>query len=602
MKTCGKKWGRRILAAVLAALIVVDSETIVLAEEIRDTVSEAYHEYEQEKQYEKERDAVTEQVIPEQPEEEAESGAPEGSGGENPGPEGDAGQGGGLAEGVPVSLRLPDTKLFADEKEAELESLYGEPVEVGGHEKVYQVDARHYITYLTSEANTYTDEDGEEKEIDLTLVPTDPDTGGQCEVPGEEEIRDDSLDIEYVTMDCENKIALPANATPEKGIRIENGEHTLELFPEDGNYGNATIQEQSLLYNQVQEQIDVQYTAGSTGLKEDIILNDWTGVQEFTYSFCKSGYEAEESDNRILIREEGQDEILYVLSAPVMTDAAGAESRQLTLSLREEQDTCYVTLDADSQWLAEEERVYPVQIDPTVTIPTSSLIEVTTSTVHGTYQGEGYGYAGYITSQMTGVPGAADIGRSRMYFAINYDFQGNIPNEAKIDSATLNVYQYIQYPQTTATFACYRLKSGWDPGSLTWDSSVQIPQEPAGVNSVSGGKHGMHQFDIRESVNNWVQGISPNYGLVVMATNETDYGGAFYTPYSTGTGGQDDFTWDKRPSITIEWSVPDPVDMNYSIDNTTVALRSMILTSKDGKLQFRRRSGSARLHGSVCLK
>ena len=271
MRTYGKKWVRRILAAVLTVFIVVDSETIVLAEEIRDTVSEAYREYEQEKQYEKERDAVTKQVIPEQPEEEAEAGTPEESEGENSEPEGDAGSEDSLAEGAPVSLRLPDTKLFADEKEAELESLYWEPVEVSGHEKVYQVDAQRYITYLTSEANTYIDENGEEKEVDLTLVPTDSDTGGQCEAPGEEEIRDDTLNIDYITKDCENKITLPANATPEKGIRIQNGEHTLELFPEDGNYGNATIQEQSLLYNQVQEQIDIQYTAGSTGLKEDII-------------------------------------------------------------------------------------------------------------------------------------------------------------------------------------------------------------------------------------------------------------------------------------------------------------------------------------------
>ena len=485
-----------------------------------------------------------------------------------------------------VSLRLPDTKTLVDEKEAELEGLYGEPVEISEHEKVYQVDELNYITYLTSEANTYVAEDGEEKEIDLTLVPTDAATGERCEAPAEEQIRDAALNIDYVPKDCENKVILPANAGSERGIQIQNGEHILELFPEDGNYGNATIQEQALLYNQVQEQIDVQYTVESTGLKEDIILNEWTGIHEFKYSFYKAGYEAEESENQIFIREEGKDEILYVLSAPVMTDAAGMESRKLTLSLTENEDTCYVTLDADEEWLADEGRVYPVEIDPTVTVPTSSLIEVTTSTVHGTYQGAGYGYAGYITSQMTGVPGALDIGRTRMYFAINYNFRKNIPDEAKINSASLNVYQYIQYPQTTATFACYRLKSGWDPGSLTWDSSVRIPQEPAGANSVSGGKHGMHQFDIRESVNNWVQGISPNYGLVVMATKETDYGGAFYTPYSTGTGGQTDFSWDKRPSITINWSVPDPVDMNYSIDDTTASLRSMMLTDRDGKLQF----------------
>ena len=68
---------------------------------------------------------------------------------------------------------------------------------------------------------------------------------------------------------------------------------------------------------------------------------------------------------------------------------------------------------------------------------------------------------------MTGVPGAKDIGRSRMYFAVNYDFRKSIPSEAKIDSASLNVYQYVDYPQTNATFACYRINSPWNAGSLT---------------------------------------------------------------------------------------------------------------------------------------
>ena len=96
-----------------------------------------------------------------------------------------------------VSLRLPDTKTLVDEKEAELEGLYGEPVEISEHEKVYQVDELNYITYLTSEANTYVAEDGEEKEIDLTLVPTDAATGERCEAPAEEQIRDAALNIDY---------------------------------------------------------------------------------------------------------------------------------------------------------------------------------------------------------------------------------------------------------------------------------------------------------------------------------------------------------------------------------------------------------------------
>jgi len=283
---------------------------------------------------------------------------------------------------------MPEVQQYVDEREQELQGQYGDPVEVTAHEKVYQVDAAHYITLITSEANTYIDDTGEEKEIDLTLV-------GQ-----EGEARE-----AYVPVDSPLDVTLPAAVTEEEGIRITNGEQTLELFPQEGSYGNAAIQDNAIRYNEVQDAMDVQYILSTTGLKEDIILREWNPQYIFHYSFDAEGYDAEVVENQVLIRKQGEPETLFVLSAPLMTDSDGAASRDITISLEKEGGRYAVTLDADEAWLSKEERAYPVKIDPTVTVPTESLIEVTTSTVRGTYEGVGYGYAGYITGEMTGARG-----------------------------------------------------------------------------------------------------------------------------------------------------------------------------------------------------
>ena len=579
-------WKRRVLAVLLTGCMMLDSNMVVLAEETKEVISGLYDTYQTEQSYKKQYNETMEQVLPEQTNENTDAQRNEAEENNQADPQIKENEETNGKEAV--SLRLPEVKTYRDEKEAELTGLYGEPVEVKEHEKTYQVNATHYVTLLTSEANTYETISGEVRPIDLTLIPKDAESEAEVETPTEEEIRDPKLDVVYEPKDSNIEVSLPANVTEERGIEITNKEHTLELFPQEGTYGNATTKDHALLYNSVQENVDVQYSMDKTGVKEDIILREKTEQNEFQYLFDAKGYDVESKDNQIFIREKGKKTILFVLSAPVMTDDEGNQSQdiEMTAEVNTKDDTCLITVRADKDWLQAEERVYPVKIDPTVTVPTESLIEVTTSTVHGTYHGAGYGYAGYITSKMTGVPGAKDIGRSRMYFAINYDFKKSIPSEAKIDSASLNVYQYVDYPQTNATFACYRINSPWNAGNLTWDNSVWLSLEPSGENAVSAHKHGMHQFDVRETVNNWVQGIADNNGLVVMATNETDYGGAFYTPYSTGTDGQVDFSWDKRPSITINWSVPDPVDLNYGIDDTTVALRSMIQTDKSGKLKF----------------
>ena len=91
-----------------------------------------------------------------------------------------------------------------------------------------------------------------------------------------------------------------------------------------------------------------------------------------------------------------------------------------------------------------------------------------------------------------------------MYYAVNYDFAGSIPKEARIDSATLDVYQYVSIPRPMPPLPATG-SMPWKAGSLTWDSSVVLPLEPSGENCTSGAKHRMHHFDIRETVNNWVQ-------------------------------------------------------------------------------------------------
>ena len=482
-------------------------------------------------------------------------------------------------------LRGPEIK-DVQSIDDEYEKLYGKAISIEENQKIYQVDATNYITVISSEAYTYVDESGKTKQIDNNLIARDMDTKEQTTILSKEQALDDTIRVEYTNAANNVETILPANITEDEGIEIRYDGKVLEIFPEEGTYGKAIVEDNAILYNHVHDGIDVQYTIGNTGIKEDIILRKEVEKESFTYYFSADKYNAKLEDNQVFVYEKGNDEVAFVLSAPLMEDANLQTSTNIEISLEKKQGNYHLTITPDASWLRDVQRAYPIKIDPTITVPTDNLVQVTTSTVHGVYQGTGYGYAGYITSAMTGIPGARDIGRSRMYFSINYDFRGQIPAEGRIDSATLNVYQYRQYDITNATFACYKINSPWNPSSLTWNNAIELSLEPSGQNSTSSPAVGMHQFDIRESVNSWVQGLSPNYGLVVMATDETRYGGAFYTPYSTGTAGQTDFTWDKRPHLTINWSVPDPVDENFGLNDTTVDLRTMISTNRTGKLQF----------------
>ncbi|MGT2754251.1 HNH/ENDO VII family nuclease [Streptococcus ovis] len=469
------------------------------------------------------------------------------------------------------AIQQPKVTDASNPEEAALKAQYGEPVAVSGQEQLYRVDDTNFVTYIGSEIKTYIDQDGVEVPVDLSLYSYHAD-GKQYFLPKESPVG----------------VVLPSEIKEETPIDVIHKEDKISLYPVEKTYDKPTVEQNAVLYNNVDGKTDVQYTVQSNGVKEEIVLAEWEGKHTFTYGLDAESYDVSLEDNQILVREKGQTKILFVITAPMMVDNAGETSTALSLDLSKTDKGYEVTVDANKEWLSSKERQYPVRIDPTVTVPREKILDVVTSSVRGTFQGLAYGFVGYIDAANMGMPGVRDIGRSRMYFKVNYDFKKNIPSEARIDSASLNLYQYSDGLGTAnATFGVYYLKQDFDINAIDWLSSSQLEDEIAGQNAFSTQRNGFHKFDIRETVNNWVQGLTPNYGLVVKATREDDYGAGFYTTEAdVNNVAQGGFTPDKAPSLTIKWSVPDPVDVNYPIGNTTINLRTMVKTDKKGQIQF----------------
>ena len=472
-------------------------------------------------------------------------------------------------------LTLPD--LPSEEPDA-FEKLYGEPVEINEYGKLYHMDGDNYKLILTPDPEVYRDEDGQLKEIDNTLVeeeqtvPRGP-FRKAAKVPA------------YTNKAGAVDIKLPQEITKDSGIHITGPDgHTLTLHPAEGTYDRPAVLQNAVRYNDVFPQTDIQYTIQGNQVKEDIILKEPGTARAFTYWFPRDTCTAKLQNNIVLIypREE-EGEPLFALSAPAMTDASGEVSQAVTLTLKEDKDRYTLTVRPEEGWLDDPARNYPVKIDPTIQIPSANLNVVTTSSEKGVYSQAAYGCAGYVDAQVTGIP-KSNLGRTRMFFKLNYNFKNLIPEEAAVTSATLNTYEYSAY-KSTATFACYRLKDPWSTGTITWDNSVGIGREIAGEDATRPAKKGWQRFDIRQSVNDWVNGLAPQHGLMVMAANESTRGATFYTPASN-TAAQPAFKPEYKPYIEINWNYPNPVPADYPLDDTTLTLRTMVDCDLTGKLQF----------------
>lgn len=459
------------------------------------------------------------------------------------------------------ALRMPvDTGSY------EAPEVAGKLVEVNQYSKVYQIAENTFSSVYSPIPNFYYDEAGREQEYDNSL---------ELERKvGADEFTNKSSDID-VSLSTDFK---------KKGITFEYEGVKISLTPVDGNYDTYLIEDNAVRYNNVFDGVDVQYTVEETGVREYIILNHAVEKNVFSYKLDTNGNTVKLVDNVIHVYDgKNTDECLFTVAAPIMKDAAGAESTNVELSLKKD----VVTITADAEWLSAKDRAYPVIIDPDITINSAISIRSVVSSGDRVYAAENYarGYAGYIEGQYFGFSGV--LGHSKILVHIADDQFYNLPEGAGIISASLNIYQYVS-PSSSTNFWCSMIKDSWNLGDYSSGASkayTKASQLNLEFLSSSQSHKGWHSFDIRTAVNSWVNGLAPQYGLMIAGQYNTssEKGGAFITNTSAGAVGADPYA-NEKPYIVINWEIPNPVDPNYPLNNTTINLRTIGRSTRDGVL------------------
>ena len=457
---------------------------------------------------------------------------------------------------------------------------YGTPIEVARNYRTYQNPDGTYTTVFTSYPNTYTDGTGE-KIIDNTLVS-----------------ENNAYPQTYTNKQNEIQVVLPAGENPDNTVTVDDGETRARLCPEDGNYTMETLSENAIRYNNVYENVDVQYTVQPHGLKQDIILTAPQERTDFTYTLDREGIRAELKDNMIYIYEDdsvsanaaksgrttvsennsrttvsenaaGSEEELpaMMISAPQMEDAAGITSDAITLGIEETEDSYRITISADPQWIQAQERAYPIKIDPDVTVLQTEIDQFTISSLGGADRENIYSCCGFFDG----------LGKTRTYIITTFLYQGIAGGKKDIEilSANLDVYQLSE--TTGFDIRCYRLNESLYYQDITWDNSVNIDRYAAGEDISKPAGKGWHSFDVRDSVNGWFNGTYESHGLVLMASDETQPGAVFATENYPDSA--------YAPSLTVNWQEAGDIPADYGLDDTTVNLRPMTLTTTDGKMQ-----------------
>lgn len=167
-----------------------------------------------------------------------------------------------------------------------------------------------------------------------------------------------------------NSVDTEAESSGPAVVWAEVGVKQMDASEDDSLMKQAALENviTSVGYGNVLSGISLQYVAYGNSMKEYILVNEPKESYEYEFKMSLDNLvPAMQEDGNILLLDTESGDVVYEIPAAFMTDANGAYSEEVEMELILVQDGTYIlNITADEQWINAEERVFPVQIDPTL--------------------------------------------------------------------------------------------------------------------------------------------------------------------------------------------------------------------------------------------
>lgn len=406
----------------------------------------------------------------------------------------------------------------------------------------------------------------------------------------------------FTTVQNDVSVFIPTNAA--NGIQVSHTIGNLKLIPENSLIVVAGKQDgNSVLYaNYFGKGMSLRYTPTLSGVKEDIILASYAGKNSFQFALVTNGlfvYEDVESRYYVASAQDAADR--YYLGEIIVYDAVGRPSMgTMTVKTVTAGARYILTVTADPAFLTDADTVYPVTIDPSITMSAqndSSLIWDSPifsgypTWTCGAYQyltlgnaGENYG----IGQAVIKLPG---LYQSSAYTSISASQIISVRFYCRDGSG--NPSQYINLYANTGN-------STWTDGNVSWNNIGSYSTATNWGNYVP--DFALMSFDITTLVKGWKNGTyNAGAGFRLVHTDNvtrsnhktlfgSEYATASYRPYVTmmyrpqisldtleielQEGSQRTLTATVPSGLPVMWISSNPAVVNVNSNGTVTAIHA----------------------------
>ena len=315
---------------------------------------------------------------------------------------------------------------------------------------------------------------------------------------------DDSVAVMSADAEPATKVepmqASQAQVSPKKLLAADTPAHMAILSQKNHS---------QLSYADVYENTDVIYDLQGNKVKESIVME--------TYDSDLVGYRyiLEVGTLNPVLNEDGSIDfydadnknIVMVMEAPFLLDANAEQSNDVRVTLTGKDGTYYLTYTLPRQWLAQEERAWPVILDPAV-VPSVRYYNIQDKTV-GDVKDSSANWA------INEVGYYAPRGVERFYLRFN-----DIP---ALTSADVILYAQIQMykpygSSVAAPIEVHKVMTNWRESAITWANKPAIDDTVEDYQIVQAA--GNYTWDVTDIARGWYAG--ENTGMLFKASAEVE--------------------------------------------------------------------------------
>ncbi|MDX2813402.1 LamG domain-containing protein [Streptomyces sp. PA03-5A] len=418
----------------------------------------------------------------------------------------------------------------------------------GTRQRVYRNADGTFTTRYYNEPVNFRRTDGSWQAIDTTLIRAGG--GGRL---GRSVAADPAAGWTTVSGEASVTLGSFGDDRPLAALGVD-GDRSVAFSLENAAHVAGAVDGDTITYADVRPSADVQFEAGSTSIKEMLVLKDRDAPTEWVFPLTLRGLTARVEDSGAVALVDVTGGTYARIPAGWMEDSRvspnsneGAVSSGVQYSLVTIDGGPALKVSLDKQWLQDPDRMYPVRVDPSVQKVTATS---------GTYVESPYNQD--FSSDTVLKVGTYDAGGHKAAAFLRFSGLETTLKNAYVLSANLALYNTWSYSCTARPVSVYPITQNWSesttekyPGPSTGSSlgskSFAHGWRPEGTETwscdrawetIKLGSAG------RKLVDDWTHGRVKNYGLAVKASTSDSRGWKEF--------GSDDNS--NKPSLDVTWT------------------------------------------------